>query len=78
MTSKLNHIYRGSVLSHIKEREREPQMLGIQEERNHMSLRGERHVSLCYDFCALICFALIFFSLYSPIIQYKIQGEKDI
>ena len=27
-------------------------------------------------FCAMICVALILFSLYSPIIQYKIQGRN--
>ena len=38
-----------------------------------MSSKGERHVSMCYD-----CFALIFFSLSSPIIKYHIQGEKEL
>ena len=41
-----------------------------------MSSRGERHVRMCYDCFAL--FALIFFSLPSPIIQYEIQGENEI
>ena len=48
-------------------------MLGVQEERRHMSLRGERHVYVCvYDL-----FHSDFVSPCSPIIQYKIQGEKD-
>ena len=69
ITSKLNHFYRGREYSG---RER-PQMLGVQEERSHMSLRGERHVHIW-----LFAFALIFYSLSSPSIPYKIQGEQDI
>ena len=47
ITSKLNHFYRGGEYSgwesyHFKR----PQMLGVQEERSHMSLRGERHVHI--------------------------------
>ena len=72
ITSKLNHFYRGRI---IRKRER-PQMLGVQEERSHMSLRGERHVNLCYDLCSDL-FCSDFVSLFCPIIQYKIQGEKD-
>ena len=43
-----------------------------------MSSRGERHVTMCYDCFDLVhCFALIFYSLSSPIIQYQIQREKE-
>ena len=79
ITSKPNHfkrgriLQRGRVLNHIKE----PLMLGIQEERSHMSLEGKDMLVCAMFLCDLIWFALIFFSLYSPIIQYKIQGEKD-
>ena len=52
--------------------EKIPQMLGVQEERSHMSLEGKDMFML---FC--VCFALIFFSLSSPNIHYKIQGEQD-
>ena len=41
-----------------------------------MSSRGERHVSMCYG--CYDCFALIFSSLSSPIIQYQIQGENEL
>ena len=47
-------------------------MLGVQEERSHMSLRGERHVYVI----VMICFALIFFPMFS---HYPIQdsgGER--
>ena len=71
ITTKLNHIKGGECL--ITSKGESPQMLGIQEERSHMSLRGEIHVSICYN-----CFALIFFSLPSPSIPYKIQGETNI
>ena len=56
---------KGGERDHIKGRER-PQMLGIQEERSHMSLRGERHVHIWLFAFALIFFALIFCSLSSP------------
>ena len=56
------------------QRKREsPQMLVIQEERSYMSLIGERHVCAIFSVCDLI-----FLFLFSPIIQYKIQGEKAI
>ena len=75
ITSKLNHFYRGRKYSG---RER-PQMLGVQEERSHMSLRGERHVHIWLFALALfLFFALIFCSLSSPNIPCKIQGEQDI
>ena len=59
------------------------QMLGVQEERCHMSSWGERHVHMCLF--ALVCIspnhlylsALIFCSLSSPNIPCKIQGEQD-
>ena len=41
-----------------------------------MSSRGERHVSMCYG--CYDYFALIFFSLSSPIIRYQIHGEKEL
>ena len=71
-TSKLKHIKgRGRLLSH-------PRCLVFKEERSHMSLRAERHVSRCFFVSfARIFFALIFNSLSSPIIQYQIQGEKE-
>ena len=46
---------------------KKPQMLGVQEERSHMSLRGERHVHIWLFALALFSFfALIFYSLSSP------------
>ena len=68
------------MFNRIKRRERErerPHMLGIQEERSHMSLRGERHVSMCY--VCYDCFALIFF--YPIFSHYPISdsgGESSI
>jgi hypothetical protein len=44
ITSKLNHFYRGREYSGGECKK--PQMLGVQEERSHMSLRGERHVHI--------------------------------
>ena len=84
ITSKLNHFYRGRentqrerILHKEKEvSHRRPQMLGVQEERSHMSLRGEIHV---YIWLFQLCFfVLIFCTLSSPNIPYKIQGEQDI
>ena len=45
ITSKLNHFDRGREFFNREKEEshQRPQMLGVQEERSHMSLRGERH-----------------------------------
>ena len=63
ITSKLNHIYRGREYSRRESNHQGPQMLGIQEERSHMSSRGERHVHICSIELALfipfeLCFLL--------------------
>src|SRR3954466_1655641 len=53
-------------------------MLGVQEERCHMSLRGERHVRLLSLAQALLFLfvALIFCSLPSPNIPCRFRGSK--
>ena len=70
LTSKLNHFYRGRKYS---KRDR-PQMLGVQEERSHMSLRGERHVYVMFIF--MICFALILFPYVLPLSNTRFRGRK--
>ena len=50
-----------------------PQMLGVQEERSHMSLEGKDMFML---FVCLLCSNFLF-PIYSNI-PYKIQGEQDI
>ena len=80
-SSMLNHFYRGRGYSGGVCKK--PQMLGVQEERSYMSLRGERHVHIWSYLIACISsvvfsFALIFCSLSSPNIPCKIQGEQDI
>ena len=75
ITSKLNHFYRGRKYSggessstrRQKYHFKRPQMLGVQEERSHMSLRGERHVhSWLFALALFLFFAPIFCSLSSP------------
>ena len=51
-------------------------MLGVQEERSHMSLRGERHLHAMFMF--MMCFCSDFVSLRSPIIQYKDSGGERL
>ena len=56
ITSKLNHISREEN-TQGESNLQGSQMLGVQEERSHMSLRGERHVHMCLFALALfICF----------------------
>ena len=49
-------------------------MLGVQEERSHMSLRGERHVYVMFMF--MICFALILFPYVLPLSNTRFRGRK--
>src|SRR3989337_406882 len=44
------------------------------EERSHMSSRGERHVSMCYD--CYSCFTLIFFSYLLPLSNIRFRGRE--
>lgn len=67
-TSKLNE----RILQTGGERNHMPQMLGVQEERSHMSLRGERHVYVI----DLICFALILFPYFLPLSNIRFRGRK--
>ena len=57
-----------------KKGERRPQMLGVQEERSHMSLRGERHVYVML--MLMICFALILFPYVLPLSNTRFRGSK--
>ena len=47
-------------------------MLGVQEERSHMSLRGERHVYVIF----MICFALMLFPYFLPLSNIRFRGSK--
>ena len=49
-------------------------MLGVQEERSHMSLIGERHVYVMFMF--MICFALIFWPYLLLISHARFRGSK--
>ena len=67
ITSKLNHFKRGRVYfkqgeicNHIQR----PVMLGVQEERSHMSLRGERHVMFLWSDMFLLWFCFPTFTHY--------------
>ena len=63
ITSKLNHIHRGREYSRRESNHQGPQMLGVQEERSHMSLRGERHVYvmfLIWSVLLWLCFPTLF------------------
>ena len=51
ITLKLNHFYRGRKYAGAESNHQRPQMLGVQEERCHMSSWGERHVHMfCCDY----------------------------
>ena len=66
ITSKLNHFYRGREYSggessstrRQKYHFKRPQMLGVQEDRSHMSLRGEIHVHIWLFALALFLFLI--------------------
>ena len=73
-TSKLNPSKGGENASNMgREELHTPDAWCSRGEHSHV-FRGERHV----HFVFYVSFALIFYSLSSPNIHYKIQGEKDI
>ena len=91
ITSKLNHFYRGGRILRRKElfNEKEvshqrPRILGVQEERSYMSLRGERHVHIWSYLIACISSVVFFFCsdfLFPIFSQYPIQdsgGERHL
>ena len=77
ITSKLNSAKGGRENTSNRKEERnhiKPQMLGIQRgEKSHV-FRGEKTCSCLLIWFALVLFALMFCSLTSPSIPYKIQG----
>ena len=73
---KLNHSYKGR--EHSGGECKKPQMLGVQEERSHMSLRGERHVLIYLSALALFLLFELRFSVpyLLPVSHARFRGSK--
>ena len=84
ITSKLNPSYRGRKREYSGGEKvissKTPDAWCLRGEMSHVFKRGKTCLVACFSSSSVVSFffALILFSLYSPIIHYKIQGEKDI
>ena len=69
-----NHFYRGR--GYLGGVCKKPQILGVQEERSYMSLRGERHVHIWSYLIAYINYVFFYFPYLIPISHARFRGSK--